>query len=82
MNNKVIDIQNTIFRQIERLDDDTVMADIGKEEIARANAITNASASYIKAVNLQLAIVNASQRLGKETKAMLKELGVEDEKKN
>ena len=71
MNNKIINIQNIIFNQIERLDNDN-----SKEEIARANAISNASASFIKSVNLQLAVISAAAKLSKKPKALEKELGI------
>lgn len=71
MNNKIINIQNIIFNQIERLDNDN-----SKEEIARANAISNASASFIKSINLQLAVISTATKLSKEPKALEKELGI------
>lgn len=82
MNNKVIEIQETILRQIKRLDDDALMADSGKEEIARSNALTNASAAFIKAVNVQLAVMNAANRSGITVKSLQNELGVSNETQN
>lgn len=81
MNNQIIDIQEMLFRQAQRLDDDDTMATEGKEEIARANSLTNTSIAYIKAVNTQMSIMNSAQRLGKEDKALMNELGVTNEKK-
>ena len=82
MDNKIIEIQETILRQIKRLDDDSLMADAGKEEIARSNALTNASAAFIKAVNVQLAVMNAANRSGIAVKALQTELGVKNETQN
>lgn len=82
MNNQIIDIQEMLFRQAQRLDDDDTMATEGKEEIARANSLTNTSIAYIKAVNTQMSIMNSAQRLGKEDKALMNELGVTNEKES
>jgi len=74
MNNKIIDIQNIIYEEIKRLDSIN-----GKEEIARANAMTNASTSFIKSINVQLAIMNAATRLEKKPEDLVKELGLCEE---
>lgn len=81
MNNRIIDIQEMLFRQAERLDDDNTMSTEGKDEIARANSLTNTSIAFIKAINTQMSIMNSAERLGKESKALMNELGVTDEKK-
>jgi hypothetical protein len=81
MNNQIIELQEMLFRQAQRLDDDGTMSTEGKEEIARANSLTNTSIAYIKAVNTQMSIMNSAQRLGKEDKALMNELGVTNEKK-
>lgn len=80
MGNKIVEIQNTIFKQINRLDDDKLMNVDGKNEIARANALTNASTSFIKAVNLQLSIINAADKLNEQTDDLKRELGICEEK--
>lgn len=80
MVDKIVEIQNTIFKQINRLDDDKLMNIDGKNEIARANALTNASASFIKAVNLQLSIINAADKLNEQTDDLKRELGICEEK--
>lgn len=79
MNNKIIEIQETILRQIRRLDDNNTMATEGKEEIARSNALTNASQAYIKAVNVQLAVMNAATRAEVTTESLQESLGITDE---
>lgn len=81
MDNKIVEIQDTIFRQIKRLDDENIMSADDVKEIARANALTNASVTYIKALNAQLAILNAAEKTGKTYKALKEELGLTDEKK-
>ena len=82
MNNRIIDIQEMLFRQAERLDDDNTMAAEGKDETARANSLTNTSIAFIKAINTQMSIMNSAERLGKESKALMNELGVTDEKES
>jgi hypothetical protein len=80
MNNKLLDVQETIYRQIKRLDDDNLMADCGKDEIFRANALTNASSSFIKTINLQLAIINTAKKLDEKPEKINVKLGICEEK--
>lgn len=80
MDNKIIEIQDTIFKQIKRLDDNIIMNNNGRDEIARANAISNASTSFIKSINVQLAIFNIAARLEKSPEILAKELGLCEEK--
>ena len=79
MNNKIVEIQDTIFKQIKRLDDNAIMNNNGRDEIARANAISNASTSFIKSINVQLAIFNIASRLEKSPETLAKELGLCEE---
>lgn len=80
MNNKLLDTQEAIYRQIKRLDDDKLMASSGKDEIFRANALTNASTSFIKTINIQLSILNTASKMNKSSKELNKELGICEEK--
>lgn len=84
--NKLIDIGDIIYNQIKRLDDDALMEVEGKQEIARANAITNSSTAFIKSVNVQLAIKSSAYYADQTVEALQTELGLiaedSDEKKN
>lgn len=84
--NKLIDIGEIIYNQIKRLDNDSLMEVDGKQEIARANAITNSSTAFIKSVNVQLAIKSSAYYADQTVEALQAELGLiaedSDEKKN
>ena len=80
MNNKIIEIQDAVFRQIQRLDDNSVMGTDDGLEIARSNALTNAAATFIKAVNAQLAVINAAEKSDKTYVVLRSELGLNNEK--
>lgn len=80
MNNKIIEVQEIVFNQLKRLDDNKTMEEMGAEEIARSNVISNNAQTFIKSVNLNLKIMEFAQRQNRQVKAITKELGlIEDE---
>ena len=62
MGNKIIDIQEIVFKQLKRLDDDKLMEESGAEEIARSNVISNNAQTFIKSVNTQIKIMEMAER--------------------
>lgn len=78
MNNKIIELQEILFRNINRLDKET--SDV-KTEIARNNTLANSVTTYIKAVNLSLRIKEVANKQQKTTKNLRNELGLSYEKK-
>lgn len=52
-------IQETLMREIARLDDEDRMKREGKDEVARSNAISKASSTFINSENLLLKISRA-----------------------
>jgi len=80
MNNKIIEVQEIVFNQLKRLDNDKLMEEIGAEEIARSNVISNNAQTFIKSVNLNLKIMEFAKKQDRQVKAITKELGlIEDE---
>lgn len=65
MNTKIIDIQDMLLKEMERLNDDTFMLENGTQEIYRSNAITNSAERYLKAVNLSLRIKETAKIMNK-----------------
>ena len=76
MDNKLIEIQEIVFNQLKRLDDNDTMRVIGAEEIARSNVISNNAQTFIKSVNMQLKIMEYADRNKKQVKAITKDLGL------
>lgn len=76
MDNKLIEIQEIVFNQLKRLDDNDTMRVIGAEEIARSNVISNNAQTFIKSVNMQLKIMEYANRNKKQVKAITKDLGL------
>ena len=72
MKNKLTDLNNHLFEQLERLNDDDLKGDALAEEINRSKAITGVAAQIIGnaklALDAQLAI---DDRLIKKAPAML-----------
>lgn len=76
MDNKLIEIQEIVFNQLKRLDDNDTMRVIGAEEIARSNVISNNAQTFIKSVNMQLKIMEYADRNKRQVKAITKDLGL------
>lgn len=76
MDNKLIEIQEIVFNQLKRLDNNDTMRVIGAEEIARSNVISNNAQTFIKSVNMQLKIMEYADRNKKQVKAITKDLGL------
>lgn len=76
--NKLIDIQEVVFNQLKRLDDDELMEYKSKEEIERANVISNNAQTYIKAVNIDLKIMEYANKTDLKVKYLYNELGLLD----
>ncbi len=81
MKTKISRVQDAIFKQIERLDDNDNMKKNSKEELKRANAINSSAVAYVKSVGLQLSIVNTSAKLGVDIDDLTDALGVSNEPK-
>lgn len=55
-------IQETLIRDIARLDDDSLMERQGQIEIARSNALSKTASTYIQSVGLVLKINEAKDK--------------------
>ena len=77
--NKILDVQEVVYRQLLRLDDNKIMEESGAEEIARSNVISNNAQTFIKAVNINLRIIELADKQGRQIKALTKELGLLNE---
>ena len=79
MKDNILIIQETLMRQINRLDDDKEMGANARDEIARANAISNSALTYLKSINVKLAIETASEGSAARRKELSKYVGVTSE---
>ena len=66
MQNKLSDLHNHLFEEIERLGDEDLQGEKLIEEIERAKAITGIAAQIIANGTLLLKAKNASENLGQE----------------
>lgn len=69
-------IQETIMRELARLDEDRV----DNQEVARANAISQNATSFLKAANLKFNINKASNGNEEKRKELAEYMGVISEK--
>lgn len=62
--NKLTDLNNHLFEEMERLMDDDLSGEDMKKEIKRANAITSVSNQIISNMRLQTEIVQMAYDMG------------------
>ncbi|MDR2490255.1 MAG: hypothetical protein LBD20_02515 [Spirochaetaceae bacterium] len=73
MQNKLSDLNNHLFAEIERLSDEQLKADELREEISRAHAVYSVASQIISNGQLMLAAVKAADDLpvgGKPSKLL------------
>lgn len=76
--NKIIDVQEIVFNQLKRLDNNEEMGFKAKEEIERANVISNNAQTFIKALNIQLNIMQFAHKTNQKNSYMYNQLGLTD----
>lgn len=74
MNNKLINIQEMLMKEMERLSD----KEVNGEEISRSNALSTSAMTYIKTINLGLRIKETAIKNEMTEKALKEELGLNE----
>ena len=96
ISNKIIEVQEIVFNQLKRLDDNEEMEIKSKEEIERANVIShnilllvycmqvisNNAQTFIKTLNMQLSIMQYADKTENKVSYMYNKLGLTDELEN
>lgn len=72
--------QKILLNQAERLDDEEIMKERGKREIARSGALSQNAISFIKSVQVQMKILEMSGKYNVEVKDMNNYLGIYEKK--
>lgn len=81
MNNKIIEIQEMLFKEIKRLSKDDIL-EKSKEttlEFQRSNNLYNISTAFVKTLNTNLSIRQIAKREGTRCESLMQELGLTDE---
>ena len=78
MNNNLIKIQEMLLRQMKRLDDDSLMAENGRDEVARGNALSQSAVTFLKSVNVGIRVIEMADRTGTLKNELTKELGIDE----
>ena len=76
MNNNLIKIQKILMRQMERLDDDKLMAVSCRDEVLRGNALSQNATAFLKSVNVGMLVIEMSNKYEIKKDKLSKELGV------
>jgi len=70
MKNKLSDLNNHLFEELERLNDEELKGEFLKEEIGRAKAIASISEKIIANGNLVLNAIKEKREMGEDIKDM------------
>lgn len=77
MNNRLLKMQEMIYRQMERIDDNELMIKgLGQREIQRSSSLTALSSAFIKNVQTGIKIKEIAKKNNEDKQSLLKELGV------
>ena len=74
--NKLVDLNNHLFEQLERLNDDQLTEDKLEQEIERANAMANIGSVIVNNSKVALAAMKLSQQGNADDEQITKFLGV------
>lgn len=77
MKNKLSDLNNHLFAQLERLSDEDLQGDDLKDEIKRAKGVTDISAQIIQNAGLQLKAVELQLEYGTKNIGLNNLIGIE-----
>ena len=72
--NVLIDIQEKLINQMNRLDNDLLMLENGKEEIMRSNALTQSAIAFVKTVNVGIRIIETAEKTKASKDKLMEEL--------
>lgn len=79
MDNKIIEVQEILFKEMKRLDSDAFDYNDNKQsqqEFQKATALYNMSTNFIKTLNTNLNIMNLAKRNEIKYEKLLEELGL------
>lgn len=80
MNNKIIEVQEMLFKEMKRLDDDKMLDftnnKASQQEFARATALYNMSTGFIKTLNSNLTIMQLAKRNETKYEDLMSKLGL------
>ncbi|MCL2215426.1 MAG: hypothetical protein FWB91_00265 [Defluviitaleaceae bacterium] len=69
MKNKIPDLKNYLYAQLERLDDESITGDELTAVIERGRAIADISAQIIASESFQLKVIKTAHEMGHTVKA-------------
>ena len=80
MKNTLEDLNNHLFEQLERLNDDELMGEDLEKEISRSSAMTKVAQTIINNNNMVLGAIKHADEYGKNASDINKVLKIENKK--
>ena len=78
-NNRIIDIQEILFKEMKRLSSDKFLNDENySKELSRSTALYNQATGFIKAINTQLSIMQIARRNELKEEVLIAKLGLDE----
>ena len=74
--NRLIEMQEMLYRQMKRLDDDECIEKNGAKEISRGNALSQTAVTYLKNVNVGIRITELAKKYKMEEEMLAKKIGI------
>ena len=80
MNNKIIEVQEMLFKEMKRLDDDNMINFANNKasqlEFERATQLYNMSTGFIKSLNANITIMSLAKRNEQKYEDLMNKLGL------
>lgn len=80
-NSELKRIQKILLNQMERLDDEDIMAERSKKEIMRSGALSQSASTFVKSVQTQMRVLDLSGKYNVEIETMNNFLGINNNEK-
>ena len=74
--NRLLDIQEMLFRQMKRIDNEELTMEELQTEVSRSNSLSNNAMTFIKTVNVNIRVKELAEKYQADEKRINKELGL------
>lgn len=76
MDNRLLGIQELLFKQMQRIDDEKLSLEELNTEISRSNALSNNAMAFIKTVNVNIRVKELAEKYSIAEEKIKEKLGI------